>query len=385
MDNTGPEPNVQEIGAPEILNALADGAYITNRSRKIVFWSRAAERITGWSASEVEGHNCSDNILVHVDKDGHQLCGFEHCPLHRAIQTGQMSSEPVLVFAQHKQGHRVPVEVSVAPLRGKDGDILGGVEVFRDLTDAVQDLRRAKVIQEHALASNLPTDERLAIDVSYSPEELVGGDFYRVERLDADTYVIMVADVMGHGVASALYTMQLRSLWEECRGSLASPGAFMRHMNRRLYRLASPDGYFATGVFLTYHAWTGKLVYVLAGHPSPFLFRQGGAVERFSDMCPALGLMEEVDYTETALVLHPGESSLLFTDGALEILNSKGQDLGETGLLKVIGELGVDRFTLQEIERKLLEYTRSIRLPDDLTLLSLRRPKQSRSRANSHN
>jgi len=154
MDDRGPEPNLQQIGAPEILDALADGAYITNRNRKIVFWSRAAERITGWSAAEVVGHSCSDNLLVHTDKDGHQLCGFEHCPLHRAISTGQMSSEPVLVFAQHKHGHRVPVEVSVAPLRDKDGNTLGGVEIFRDLTDAVQDLRRAKVIQEHALASD---------------------------------------------------------------------------------------------------------------------------------------------------------------------------------------------------------------------------------------
>ena len=60
---------------------------------KLVFWSRAAERITGWPAQEVVNHRCADNILVHVDKDGHQLCGEEHCPLHRAMVTAEMSEE----------------------------------------------------------------------------------------------------------------------------------------------------------------------------------------------------------------------------------------------------------------------------------------------------
>ena len=76
--------DLDKVGAREVLDALPDGAYITNLDRKILFWSRAAEKITGWPAGEVTGHTCADNILVHVDKDGHQLCGKEHCPLHRS-------------------------------------------------------------------------------------------------------------------------------------------------------------------------------------------------------------------------------------------------------------------------------------------------------------
>ena len=91
-----------------MLDALPDGAYITNCERKILFWSRAAELITGWSAPDVVGHSCSDNILIHVDKDGHQLCGKDYCPLHRAMVTGRQSTSPLLVFAQHKDGHRGP-------------------------------------------------------------------------------------------------------------------------------------------------------------------------------------------------------------------------------------------------------------------------------------
>ena len=81
-----------EFNAPELLNLLADGAYITDTDRRIVFWNQAAQRITGWGAAEVVGRRCQENILVHVDKDGHPLCGHEHCPLHRSIVTGQPSA-----------------------------------------------------------------------------------------------------------------------------------------------------------------------------------------------------------------------------------------------------------------------------------------------------
>ena len=99
--------------ASRLLNLLADGAYITDSDRKIVYWNRAAEKISGWKAEEVVGRKCRDNILVHVDKDGHELCGQEHCPLHRSILTGKPSAEPMLVFAQHPTNGLVPVEVTV--------------------------------------------------------------------------------------------------------------------------------------------------------------------------------------------------------------------------------------------------------------------------------
>jgi PAS domain-containing protein len=77
-------PNVTTDG---LLNSLADGLYVTDLDRRILFWNSAAERITGWAAQEVVGRTCFDNILCHVDKDGHALCGQEYCPLPRSIVT----------------------------------------------------------------------------------------------------------------------------------------------------------------------------------------------------------------------------------------------------------------------------------------------------------
>ena len=121
--------NLLNIDAQTILDSLGDGVYVTDPDRRILYWNKAAERITGWRANDMVGRCCFDNILIHVDKDGHLLCGKEYCPLHRAMVTGSGSECP-LVFAQGKDAQRIPMQVTVAPIRNGAGEIVGGVEVF---------------------------------------------------------------------------------------------------------------------------------------------------------------------------------------------------------------------------------------------------------------
>lgn len=373
MNDESAALDLQKIRAPDILNSLPDGAYITDCERRITFWSAAAERITGWTAAEVVGHSCADNLLVHIDKDGNSLCGKDNCPLHRAIVTGETSGEPLLVYAQHKQGRRIPVEVSVAPLRDSAGNAVGGIEVFRDWTSVLDDLRRAKAIQDHTLDSKLPHDPRVSFEVRYTPEDLIGGDFYRIEATNEDTYAVMVADVMGHGLASALYTMQLRSLWEECHQFLGSPDGFLTELNRRLYRFTSPEGYFATGFLAVLNAASGDLDYVNAGHTAPILLRGSGQVEQLSQRSPALGLIEQATFKTRRATLGQGDTLLLFTDGAVETLNAQGEELGSEGLIRILRGFNSTSVDLAVLESKLLLHSGRIRLEDDLTLLKISR------------
>jgi PAS domain S-box-containing protein len=104
------------ISAEKIIDCLSDGVYVCDRERRIVYWSRAAEQITGWKAEDVVGRACLEDILNHVDKDGHRLCGEEHCPLHRSMKTGVAAKVPVIVFALCKDGTRVPTQVTTSPI-----------------------------------------------------------------------------------------------------------------------------------------------------------------------------------------------------------------------------------------------------------------------------
>jgi PAS domain S-box-containing protein len=361
--------------AADILDSLADGAYVTDRDRKILFWNRAAEKILGWRREDILGLNCRDNLLVHVDKDGHALCGEEFCPLHRSIVTGQPSEAPLLVFAQDKEGRRVPVEVSVAPLYDAEGVEVGGVEIFRDMTGLMKDMEKARLIQEHALECALDDDPRVALSRLRVSHGIVGGDFYHARRISADEYAIMIADVMGHGIASALYCMQLRALWDELVECLPKPAVFLEEMNARLHRLAHDDYYFASAAAVVVNAATGALRYAVAGHPPLLVLGAGDECRELEGPGMALGMTESSQCEEQSDVLANGETLLLYTDGAFEVTDNTGALLGIDGLVTICRQEGLplELEGLRRIEEKLLTYSDFLRFDDDLTMLAFSR------------
>jgi len=113
----------------EILDAVSDGVYVTTGEREIVFRSKRAERITGYSSDEVLNRHCYDNILVHTDVLGKNLC-FDGCPLQKCIETGERQ-EVKEVFLKRKNGERLGVYVKGSVLQV--GEERYGVEVFGEL------------------------------------------------------------------------------------------------------------------------------------------------------------------------------------------------------------------------------------------------------------
>jgi len=132
----------------DILNNLFDGLYFVDRERRITFWNRTAASLTGYEAREVVGRRCADNILVHVDAEGRNMCeGL--CPLARTLEDGE--SREAEVFLHHRQGHRLPVAVRVAPIRDAQGRITGAVEVFNDNTRRLAESQELEHLKELAL------------------------------------------------------------------------------------------------------------------------------------------------------------------------------------------------------------------------------------------
>ncbi|MBF0498094.1 MAG: SpoIIE family protein phosphatase [Deltaproteobacteria bacterium] len=356
-----------------VIDSLADGVYVANIEREILFWNKTAEKLTGWQANEVIGRTCYDNFLQHVDKDGHKLCGKEYCPLHRSIKTGQASKKPIFVFATSKDGWRIPMQVSVSPLRDADGKIIGAVEVFRDMTQAIKDLERAKIIQDNIMNAPMQEDPRISFHAYQAPVEFVGGDFYRVERIGPDKYGLLIADVMGHGVASALYTMQLRSLWEDSRLMLDDPAAFLTRVNQGLRILIGKEHHFATAIYVVIDLETKVITYAGAGHPSPFLFQPGEGARILDASGSPLGMMAQVAYQNITVSFHAGDHLLFYTDGAVEEMNSDGECLREEGFLELLKSIRFDgsQEHLSKVQLALLRYSNALRFSDDLTLLSV--------------
>ena len=123
--------NILENSYKEILDNLDEGVYLVDRKMKIIYWSKAMERLTGFKKSEVLGLHCMDDLLNHVDDSGRPLCA-EGCPIRKMFESGQTYKDKI--FFHHKDGHLVPVTVSVVPVRSKNGHIIGATHIFIDNT-----------------------------------------------------------------------------------------------------------------------------------------------------------------------------------------------------------------------------------------------------------
>ncbi|MBF0429993.1 MAG: sigma 54-interacting transcriptional regulator [Fibrobacteria bacterium] len=124
--------NLEQAKQETILNCVADGVFTVDNERKIQFFNRAAERITGFKAGEAIGKKCSEIFRP-------SICG-NACTLAQVEQTGRdIINQPVKIYA--KTGRSVHVSVSAAVLRDEANNIIGGVETFRDLSTE-EDLRR---------------------------------------------------------------------------------------------------------------------------------------------------------------------------------------------------------------------------------------------------
>jgi diguanylate cyclase (GGDEF)-like protein/PAS domain S-box-containing protein len=136
----------------DIIDNLHDGLYFVDQKRRITFWNKAAERISGFSAEEVIGSSCADDILTHVDSGGRSLCrGL--CPLAQSIQDGMPRTAEV--YMHHKDGHRIPVSVRTSVLKDDLGTIIGGVELFTDISNHKASEQRIKELEKMAMLDNL--------------------------------------------------------------------------------------------------------------------------------------------------------------------------------------------------------------------------------------
>jgi two-component system cell cycle response regulator len=135
----------------KIFENASDGVYCVDRERRILYWSKKSEEITGYEAEKVLGRRCQDDILKHVDDKGTQLC-LEKCPLVKAMEKGTVQTEEI--FLHHKEGYRVPVIVVGIPVVGESGDVVGAIELFREkaeksfLENEIEQLRRLAFVDE---------------------------------------------------------------------------------------------------------------------------------------------------------------------------------------------------------------------------------------------
>jgi diguanylate cyclase (GGDEF)-like protein/PAS domain S-box-containing protein len=202
----------------QVLDSIGEGVYVTDTERTIRYWNPAAEQIAGYPSSEVVGTRCSDNLLVHTDSDGKCLCTGD-CPLSRTIADGKPRTADV--FLRHHAGHRVPVKVGIRALRSTDGDIIGAVETFHDISAKVSALDQVKELRNLVYLDPLTgiANRRFLMEtvLSRAEEQQRFGWTFGAIMMDVDLFK-NVNDEYGHLVGDSVLQMVARTLRAATRG-----------------------------------------------------------------------------------------------------------------------------------------------------------------------
>ena len=115
-----------------ILDSVADGVFTVDENWRITSFNRAAERITGVLAADAVGQRCCDVFRASICETA--------CALKETLRSDR-SVVNRAIYIVNAQGQRVPISISTAILKDRKGNVLGGVETFRDLS-TVEELRK---------------------------------------------------------------------------------------------------------------------------------------------------------------------------------------------------------------------------------------------------
>jgi serine phosphatase RsbU (regulator of sigma subunit) len=206
------------------------------------------------------------------------------------------------------------------------------------------------------------------------PADQIGGDYFDYIPLTRKRLGLAIADVSGHGIASALVMTAFRALLRtKARGRLGP--AQIAHTINHLLPEFTGNNHFVTLLYAILEAPSGMLTYTSCGHPPPLLLRADGKVEQFTQHNTALGIFPNLHFTDAHVLLNPGDILALYTDGVTELANRQGEAFGMPRLVQVIREnrtLAAAEMVQQVIEAA-QAFAGSSGFLDDLTLVIVQR------------
>jgi serine phosphatase RsbU (regulator of sigma subunit) len=240
--------------------------------------------------------------------------------------------------------------------------------------------RRQRLDQELNIARNvqqalLPRGFRdfphaLATGINL-PSLSVGGDYFDIFPMSDGRMGFLIADVSGKGLGAALLSTMLQGAFSVMTIGV-DPARLTKHLNRFLCEHSDVERY-ATMFFGVLDA-SGRLQFINAGHPPPFLLRHGEVLEPFRENSFPVGLIPDADYADSSVMLEPGDTLVLFSDGVTEAMDPDEGMFGAEGLQAVLqGQQDVPLDQLQETILNAVEkFTRGASQADDITLLLVR-------------
>jgi len=238
-----------------------------------------------------------------------------------------------------------------------------------------EDQRAGRSVQARLLPESNVSYDNFDIKHVMLPSLYLSGDFLDHFRINSNEICIYLADVSGHGAASAFVTVLLKNSIHQYVSryqtggddTILHPDKLMAKISETIH--SAKLGKYLTMVFGILDKSTGEYRYCVGGHyPNPILLVNNKIEYLTGDGFP-VGIMKTVEYKMKKITIPPNSSLLVFSDGVMEILPQKSCDDKEAALLDIIKKSDQD----PEKILSLLGIDSNGELPDDVTFWVLTR------------
>jgi PAS domain S-box-containing protein len=329
-----------------VLEVLNEGVAITDDRSRILFANSRFVEMTGISRQELIGFEPSHFYSS-------QELEFVRQQINVALRTGHNRYAFVL---PRKGGGRLPVIISSRNIDSSGRQF--GIVTFTDISEQVraeeelrsanielkkrqmeieEDLRLAARVQRSLAPRSLVWD-KVSVDSFYHPVHSIGGDFALVNPVDHEHLSLLVCDVSGHGIGSALVANRIYS---ETTAHLRSAMPFVdmfKELNRFLIDEIGRSCMFVTLAAARIDPRRRTMLFAGAGHPPAIIARRGQNPILLESRSMVLGaLPDAVDVTTSPEVqLLPDDRIVLYTDGITDVFNSRSEMLGVAGVQEIV-------------------------------------------------
>lgn len=228
----------------------------------------------------------------------------------------------------------------LASVAGQAGIAVDNARLHDEVVQArvlERDMELASQVQKSYLPQRAPQSDSYQFTDFYQPAEKVGGDYFDYVSLPDGRIAVVLADVVGHGMAAALQTAQLSAALQLSLVTNDCPAKAIRSLNRTLSDGSLPDR-FITFCMLVLYPDSPKITIVNAGHMPPLLIRgDESPVELGADVIAVpLLILDSFEYEAVDVMLEDGDRVLMYTDGVNESVNASDELYGVERLVEQV-------------------------------------------------
>lgn len=215
------------------------------------------------------------------------------------------------------------------------------------------ELAIAKRVQQ-SLAPRRLAWKNLAVEAYYSPAHTIGGDFGVVLPQHDEVLDVIVCDVSGHGMGSALMANRIYSETLNALEHVGEPDTLLQRLHAFVLDRIPQEDFFFTMAAARFAKGGRRLAFAAGGQP-PAILLSTGTVRRLESHTGILGCLADTAKPAPSeqVELAQGDRLVLYTDGLIEVFNSSGNMLGVEGLEKVVRESAAR--TLPEMKQAILD------------------------------